>query len=124
MRRLANNAAIDHLRTRRKGAELPELPTPTPRERDGTDEVAGWLPALLLAVDEPYRTAVRRVDLDGISQAELARELGLSLSGARTRVQRGRERLREVLLDCCPVRFDEGEVVDTGSASRCAGGGC
>jgi RNA polymerase sigma-70 factor (ECF subfamily) len=121
VRRVARNAAIDHLRTRRASTELPELATEATADDDGTVEVASWLPAMLDGVPEPYRTAVRRVDLDGISQQELAAELGISASGARSRVQRGRKMLRETLLACCPVKFEGGEVVDTGlnDCSRC-----
>jgi RNA polymerase sigma-70 factor (ECF subfamily) len=56
------------------------------------------------------------VDLDEVSQAVFAEEAGLSPSGARTRVQRARRLLLASLQACCPVRFEEGEVVDTGVA--------
>ncbi len=122
--RVARNRAIDHLRTRKITVEYQETVQegePATDGTDGTDAVAAWLPGLLQDVPEPYRTAVRRVDLDGISQAELAHELGISGSGARTRVQRGRSMLRDVLLACCPVRFEDGDVVDTGgnACRRC-----
>jgi RNA polymerase sigma-70 factor (ECF subfamily) len=45
-------------------------------------------------------------ELDGKTQRELARAAGLSLSGAKSRVQRGREQLKTLLLACCHVEFD------------------
>ncbi|TNE88884.1 MAG: sigma-70 family RNA polymerase sigma factor [Deltaproteobacteria bacterium] len=107
---VARRVWIDHLRTRRVSAELPELASAAD-EPEATTEVASWLPSFVDALPEPYRTAVRRVDLDGLSQAELARELELSLSGARSRVQRGRAMLKGELLACCHVGWEEGEVV-------------
>jgi transcriptional regulator with XRE-family HTH domain len=44
---------------------------------------------------EPYRQALILTAFEGISQAELAQKLGLSFSGAKSRVQRGRQMLRD-----------------------------
>jgi RNA polymerase sigma-70 factor (ECF subfamily) len=41
-----------------------------------------------------------------LTQIEAARRLGISVSGAKARVQRGRAQLRTLLLDCCHVEFD------------------
>ena len=38
--------------------------------------------------------------------AEAARIMGVSLSGMKSRVQRGRERLKVILLDCCRIELD------------------
>ena len=102
---------VDHLRRRHPSEELGELPVPA-SEPEATDTVASWLPSFVASLPEPYRTAVQRVDLDGVSQAELARELGISESGARSRVQRARVLLQGELLACCAVRWEDGEVVD------------
>lgn len=51
-----------------------------------------------------YRRAVAAVDLRGKRQVEAAREIGISVSGMKSRVQRRRKLLKEMLLDCC--RFD------------------
>ncbi|MFT4626486.1 MAG: catechol 2,3-dioxygenase-like lactoylglutathione lyase family enzyme [Myxococcota bacterium] len=94
---------------------------PPDKPADGTAEVASWMPLMVAALPERYREAVRLSELEGLSQAEVATRLGLSPSGARTRVQRGRKRLLADLLACCPVRFEEGVVVDTG-INECACG--
>jgi RNA polymerase sigma-70 factor (ECF subfamily) len=49
---------------------------------------------------------LRLVDLEGKTQRELAEVQGLSLSGAKSRVQRARVRLRERLEACCTFAFD------------------
>ena len=112
LRRVTKRLAIDRVR---RPAALPEVEVAVdPEEPSATAFVAAWLPSFVDALEEPYRTAVRRVDLEGITQAQYAAEEGLSLSGARTRVQRGRRLLHEALIACCEVRFAEGDVVDTG----------
>ena len=55
---------------------------------------------------EKYRQALMLTEFRGMKQTELAEQLGISLSGAKSRVQRGREMLRESLLDCCHFEFD------------------
>jgi RNA polymerase sigma-70 factor (ECF subfamily) len=115
LRTVTRNRARDRLRGRRDTTDPASLASPSTRpETDGTEAVAAWLPFFVEALPEPYRTAVRRVDLEEVPQSEFAREAGLSPSGARTRVQRGRKLLLADLQACCPVRFAEGEVVDTG----------
>jgi RNA polymerase sigma-70 factor (ECF subfamily) len=52
-------------------------------------------------------------DFQGMKQAEIAQRLGISLSGAKSRVQRARKRLKELLLECCHFEFDRyGTVFD------------
>jgi RNA polymerase sigma-70 factor (ECF subfamily) len=53
-----------------------------------------------------YRQAVILVDLEGIAQQEAAAQLGLSLSGMKSRVQRGRRQLKGMLEDCCTIELD------------------
>jgi RNA polymerase sigma-70 factor (ECF subfamily) len=117
--RIARNAWIDHLRGARVAESLEEHHAaddrPSPAEsldREVDAFVASWLPIMIDGLDEPYRTALRRVELEGWSQQRLAAELGLSASGARTRVQRGRQRLRAAVDACCTVAWEGGQVVD------------
>ncbi|MFT4627990.1 MAG: RNA polymerase sigma-70 factor (ECF subfamily) [Myxococcota bacterium] len=119
--RVAHNVAMDHLRARRTEPLEGHEPSVAPEPTDGTTEVASWMPLMVAALPERYREAVRLSELEGLSQAEVATRLGLSPSGARTRVQRGRTRLLADLLACCPVRFEGGVVVDTG-VNECACG--
>lgn len=74
---------------------------------------------------KPYREAMRLADFEGLSQQEIADRMGISLSGAKSRVQRARQQLREMILDCCHVERDRrGNVVDyarTDQSSRYCG---
>lgn len=115
--RIAQNAINDHFRER---SRKPAAGLMAPPEEDGplpsdelTEEVASWLPLMLEALPEKYREALRLTEIEGLTQQELADHLGLSLSGAKSRVQRGRQQLRQMLLSCCEVVTDNyGHVVD------------
>jgi len=69
----------------------------------------------LAMVREPYRSAVELADVQGLSQAEAARRLGLAPSTMKSRVQRGRLELRAIIEACCAVTIDsKGTVLDLG----------
>jgi RNA polymerase sigma-70 factor (ECF subfamily) len=53
------------------------------------------------------------VEMKGLPQRELSERLAVSLSGAKSRVQRGREKLKALLLRCCQVELDKrGNILD------------
>ena len=75
--------------------------------------VAGkYLRAVIEGLSPKYREALTLVDLEGKPQKELARALGVSYSGMKSRVQRAREMVKRAILDCCDYEFDRyGNVV-------------
>ena len=74
-------------------------------DHDVHEEVLSWLRPFAEALPEPDRTAVLLADFEGRTQQEVADRLGLSLSGAKSRVQRARVRLGDALRACCEVEF-------------------
>lgn len=93
------------------GPNLPTIDAVDPFPDPGA-VLASWLPTLVDDLPEPYRTALRLTELEGLSQAELADRLGLSRSGARTRVQRGRALLLRRLEACCRIEREGARVID------------
>jgi RNA polymerase sigma-70 factor (ECF subfamily) len=55
---------------------------------------------------DTYREALILSDLEGISQKQVAERLGVGLSGAKSRIQRGREKLRGLVQSCCHLELD------------------
>jgi RNA polymerase sigma-70 factor (ECF subfamily) len=127
---ITRNAVIDHYRARRPADALPaDLAAPGAEgSRTARAELAGCLGPLVQALPEPYRDAVVLSELRGLTQRETARLLGISLSGAKSRVQRARHMLHERLLACCRVELDgRGAIVDYESRGGCdpvSGAGC
>ena len=73
----------------------------------------GWLDEMIRSLPDGYREAVQLAEIEGLSQQEVADRLGLSLSGAKSRIQRGRAMLKDVLEQCCHFEFDgRGNVMD------------
>ncbi len=53
-----------------------------------------------------YRQAILLTEFRGFTQAAVAAQLGLSLSGVKSRVQRAQRQLKTMLLECCRVGPD------------------
>jgi RNA polymerase sigma-70 factor (ECF subfamily) len=105
---IARNAIIDYFRARRPTMDIPEwLPQPEtdPREKV-TQELSECLLPMIRLLPENYREAVILSELKGLTQKEVAEVQGISLSGAKSRVQRGRALLKNMLDDCCRLEFD------------------
>ena len=111
---IARNAIIDHYRTRKETVEVPDTLPAEPDANDGEiEELKASFRRMIYSLPEPYREAVVLTEFDGLTQQALAERLGISLSGAKSRVQRGKARLKEMLDECCTFEFDRrGGVVD------------
>jgi RNA polymerase sigma-70 factor (ECF subfamily) len=97
----------------------PETPSDVPRS-----ELTACLRPLMRRLPDKYREALEITELEGTSQVAAAEQLGLSTSGMKARVQRGRTQLRDILLECCEIELDRrGGVVEyrarTGRCDRC-----
>lgn len=102
-------AIVDHLRNRagrKRWYELPSDLVEEPAPQDMSALVASWLTPLMTELPEEDREALRLTAIEGLSQKDLAARLSLSTTGARSRVQRARNRLKQVLLDCCQIERD------------------
>ena len=134
---VTRNAITDYYRSavhRREVAtdSVPEEATsdPTVDEDAGAEQALAGLarcvrPLLRLLPDD-QAAAVELVDLGGVSQVDAARTVGLSVSGMKSRVQRGRRGLQEAIAACCQVQLDaRGAVQDfhshTGTECACSG---
>lgn len=81
-------------------------------EHDVHEEVLSWLRPMAEELPEMYRRPLIMADFEGYTQQEVADEIGLSLSGAKSRVQRARAKLGRRLKHCCEVEFNpEGQAV-------------
>jgi len=110
---VARNTLADHLRVARNTVEFPDdLAAPT-EETDTVDTLTACLPRVLSELSAEDREAITLCDLQGMAQADYARRANLSLSAAKSRVQRARQRLRDRMTTVCQVKIDDaGRVSD------------
>ncbi len=116
--RVARSAVSENLRQRARhplagGADV-ELAAEGPEEPASRDSgLAAYAAAAIARLPSPYREALTLTDLEGLPQLQAARMLGISPSGMKSRVQRGRQKLRKLIDDCCRIALDaRGGVID------------
>jgi len=117
--RIAERAIADAARAR---ARMPATEAhhvaadPAANADEATDLQSGLGECVALFVarlPSPYREAITLTELQGLTQKDAAEMLGISLSGMKSRVQRGRERIRAMFEECCEISVDcRGRVVE------------
>lgn len=124
---IARSSVAEHMRTRMRhpltDADVSEDQV-APREEDDREAartLAGCISVFVAQLPSPYREAVTLVELEGLTAREAADMVGSSLSGMKSRVQRGRDQLRRLLVQCCEIALDaRGKVTDfTPRAEHC-----
>jgi RNA polymerase sigma-70 factor (ECF subfamily) len=84
------------------------------------DCVSNCLQEMMTTLPEKYRNALELTELKNLSQLELAKELKISYSGAKSRVQRARQMLREKMEAAYLIRFDSyGNVIVCADRKSC-----
>lgn len=113
---IARNAIVDHYRVMGRLRERKDKVLVEPQElapqMDATaaEELSQCVKPLLATLPQEYQHAVIWTELDGLTQKQAAERAGITLSGMKSRVQRGRQKLLEKLLDCCHLEFDRRNV--------------
>lgn len=111
--RIAANAIADHLRARARHPVRARPPGDDSSEvaRSESDdnleaELAECVALFVARLPSPYREAITLTELQGLTQKDAAEMLGVSVSGMKSRVQRGRERIRQMFEACCEISVD------------------
>ena len=96
------------------------------RPNDATRELARCLQPLVDQLPPIYRDALTRVDLHGETHHDAAAAAGISASGMKSRVQRARHQLRDLLTACCAVQVDRRGAIASyqPNAGTCGCPGC
>jgi RNA polymerase sigma-70 factor (ECF subfamily) len=111
---IARNAIADHYRRAAVRREEPsgtdfdhyDAPRSEPASADLRSELAACVGPLLERLGARYREAITLTELEGLTQAGAAARIGVSTSGMKSRVQRARAQLRELLAGCCEITLD------------------
>lgn len=124
---ITRNTIIDHYRKPGRQREIltglssdldvrdeiskkPEMPDRDEGE-ESRSELAGCLRPMIERLSQDYRKAIALVEIDGLTQQAAAKQMGISLSGMKSRVQRGRKQLKQMLEDCCVVELDRRRTI-------------
>lgn len=121
---ITRNAIIDYYRTNKPIMTLDAAGVlDLPEELSGDDIASELVPcvrAMVLALPGQDRQALILTEYQGLTQKELGERLGISFSGAKSRVQRAREKLKQQLLACCHFELDRrGHILNYQPRCQC-----
>jgi len=134
--RTARNVIVDYYRTAGSRREHPSGDAVDLDEAAGTTtgldedegaalrELATCLAPMLARLSPAAQEAIRMIDLEGATQLDAARRAGVSLSGMKSRVQRGRRELRAALEACCRIDLDQRGGISAYAARQPDACGC
>jgi RNA polymerase sigma-70 factor (ECF subfamily) len=119
---IARHTIYDYYRDQKSIVALPEsfdLPE-EPTEEDVAQTLLPCLRDMVNRLPDIYREAILLTEYQGLTQRELAERLHFSFSGAKSRVQRAREKLKQMLLECCHFVLDRrGKIIEYHPRSEC-----
>jgi RNA polymerase sigma-70 factor, ECF subfamily len=109
--RVVSNAVVDHMRSRSSHPlaaddASDDLAAATGDPPSAHELIAAVLRPFVDQLSPRYREVIKLSELDGWSHASIAGRLSLSVSGVKSRVQRGRKQLRTLLERCCAFALD------------------
>ena len=122
---VTRNNVMDFYRKKagNKQVSLPDNLLNEPTEEEYNDITKGLDCCLMNFVNQlpdEYRSILTDVELNGAKQKDLTNKYGLAYSSIRSRVQRGREKLKDILLKCCAIESDSwGNILQVDKRDSC-----
>ena len=119
--RIARNTIADFYRASRPETEtIQQDVVEEDADPDAIRDIAQCIEPFIQDLDPAYRDALVMADLHRLPQAEVAQRLGISISGAKSRIQRARKQLAEAYTSCCELVYDaSGRIMDRQPRKAC-----
>jgi len=111
--KITSNSIIDHFRSKKHHYEISEHLPFDEEKYEKNSQLANCILPFIKCLPEIYREALLLTEFQNYSQIDLAEQLGISYSGAKSRVQRAKVKLRELFEQCCNITADQyGNIID------------
>lgn len=121
--KISNNAVTDYFRKAKPVSytEIVEVSNNDEKIQDQSLQLADCcLRPMIESLPEIYQDALIVTELEGMKLKDYAEKAGISLSNAKVRVQRAKEKLKEMIMQCCSYDFDKyGNIIDCKETSCC-----
>ena len=106
---IVRNTVGDYFRNKKQSngdAEIPDAVTEENEQFLNSTIADCCVKPFINQLPEKYKEALILTEFQDISQKDLADKLNISYSGAKSRIQRGKEKLKELILNCCAYQSD------------------
>lgn len=123
--RITRNAIIDYYRSKSgKMSVQIESELADNMDHELNQEVLGAMEKCVKPfidkLPEKYKTILFESEIEGIKQKDLSEKHGLTYPSLRSRVQRGRGKLKDLFLNCCKIDVDSrGGVINMTAKNNC-----
>jgi RNA polymerase sigma-70 factor, ECF subfamily len=124
--RITRNTIIDYYRVNANRSRTLELKEQLPNHltddhyEDNTKGMDKCLTGFIKELPDEYKSIIIDSEIKGISQKNLAEKYNLAYPTLRSRVQRGRERLHKMLVNCCTIKTDtRGNILEATLKDDC-----
>jgi len=104
---ITRNEISNHFRSQKLEEGLDNLSLEEQEIEDLTPEFSQCLLPMINTLPDKYKEALTLSEIENMSQKRMAERLDISYSGAKSRVQRGRDLLKSSLLQCCEISVDK-----------------
>lgn len=105
MFQIAYNTCMDHFREQQKTTSL-KFDVPEQEEEQVYEAAALFVAPLIRLLPEKYSTPLYLSDIQNLKQQEVAEKLSISLTAAKSRIQRGKKLLKELIMECVDVEVN------------------
>lgn len=111
---IARNSIIDYYRRKKHFTAEEEIFIEKElSEKSAIDELTNCVAPFVNQLPEDYITIMKLSEIENFSQKEIAQKFGMNYATVRSKVQRGRKKLKELISDCCTVvQGGKGGIID------------
>ncbi|WP_158237894.1 sigma-70 family RNA polymerase sigma factor [Emticicia sp. TH156] len=109
---IAHNTIIDYYRNQKEEIQIDTFDISEEKEVDVYQSISEFIRPLLVCLPEKYATPLQ-LELDGVNQKEIADRLQLNLSATKSRIQRSKQMMKELMFECFDLELDSEGRVDS-----------
>ncbi len=117
---ITRNTITDHFRKNKGIVQLDDTMLDWTNENDDIQLCEKCVRPFVDKLPLKYKEALLQTELGNLSQKQYAEKIGISHSGAKSRVQRAKDQLKELFIDCCCTTINkDGTVALSNDGSDC-----
>ena len=110
---VTKNAIIDYYRTKKPTEELPTDLGQNEPDSQAISTFSACIYPIIEKLPDTYRLPILMSEIDGKTQRQVAAELNLSLPAVKSRILRGRKKLKDIMVRRCTLYFNgNGQLID------------
>ena len=103
---IARNSIMDYFRSNKNHIDIDDVEIPLENAESKSECYHTCLTPFINQLDDKYKDALLNTELGNLSQKDYAKKIGISYSGAKSRVQRAKLQIRQSFISCCMIKKD------------------